>query len=82
MPVAAHRSGWTALITGLAVGLAAAAAAVPPASAEGVLQRVARSGELQMVGPASHPPMLSLDAQGRPQGYGALVAQRIADLVG
>ncbi|MEB3235595.1 MAG: extracellular substrate binding-like orphan protein GrrP [Cyanobacteriota bacterium] len=52
-----------------------------PALAEGVLERVARSGELRLVGPANHPPMLSLDAQGLPQGYGALVARRIADLL-
>jgi len=59
----------------------ASGTSAPPARAEGVLERVARSGELRMIGPADHPPMLSLDAQGRPQGYVMVVATRIAELV-
>jgi len=46
-----------------------------------VLDRVARSGALYLVGPADQPPLLSLDAQGRPQGLAVLVASRVADLV-
>lgn len=61
----------------LGVGLAAA----PAAHAQGVLERVARSGQLQLIGPADVPPMLSLDAQGRPEGYGVVVANRVAALL-
>jgi polar amino acid transport system substrate-binding protein len=42
---------------------------------------VARSGQLQLIGPADVPPMLSLDAQGRPEGYGVVVANRVAALL-
>lgn len=52
-----------------------------PARAEGVLERVARSGQLQLIGPADQPPLLSLDAQGQPQGYGIEVASRVAALL-
>jgi polar amino acid transport system substrate-binding protein len=34
-----------------------------------------------VIGPADHPPMLSLDAQGQPQGYGMVVANRVVELV-
>jgi len=61
----------------LSLGLSSA----PAVHAEGVLDRVARSGRLQLVGPADQPPLLSLDAQGRPQGYGVLVADRVAALL-
>ena len=56
-------------------------AATPAAHAQGVLERVARSGQLQLIGPADVPPMLSLDAQGRPEGYGVVVANRVAALL-
>lgn len=54
----------------------------PAARAEGVLERAARTGQLRLIGPVDQPPTLSVDAKGQPQGYGALVARRIADLVG
>ncbi|MFM1812302.1 MAG: hypothetical protein RLZZ336_1240 [Cyanobacteriota bacterium] len=63
----------------VAVAVALPAAAAPPAA--GVLERVASSGQLRLIGPADAPPMLRVDAQGQPQGYGAVVAQRIAALV-
>ena len=67
----------------LALGLALPAAAQSPAPrAAGVLEQIARSGQLRLIGPADSPPLLSADAKGQPQGYGALVAQRIAALVG
>ncbi|MDM7936169.1 MAG: extracellular substrate binding-like orphan protein GrrP [Cyanobium sp. CZS 48M] len=56
-------------------------AAVMPADsahAEGVVDRVARSGELVMVGYPDQAPLLSLDGQGRPVGYAMEVANRIA----
>ena len=77
MPVSARRHRLTALLALLSIGLAAA----PAAHAEGVLDRVARSGQLQLIGPADVPPMLSLDAQGRPEGYGVVVANRVAALL-
>jgi polar amino acid transport system substrate-binding protein len=73
----------------VAAALAVIAAAVLPAAAQspgpqagGVLEQIARSGQLRLIGPADSPPMLEVDAQGQPQGYGAVVAQRIAALVG
>lgn len=73
----------------MAAALAVTAAAVLPAAAQspgpqagGVLEQIARSGQLRLIGPADSPPMLQVDAQGQPQGYGAVVAQRIAALVG
>lgn len=72
---------WPGLVAvGLAMAMAMASG--PAARAEGVLERVARSGQLRLIGPLDHPPLLSLDAQGRPQGYGAVVAERITALVG
>ena len=66
----------------LAVAVALPAAAQSPApSPGGVLEQIARSGQLRLIGPADSPPMLEVDAQGQPQGYGAVVAQRIAALV-
>jgi len=67
------------LLALLSLGLGLAAA--PAAHAQGVLERVARSGQLQLIGPADVPPMLSLDAQGRPEGYGVVVANRVAALL-
>jgi len=69
--------------TALALGLALPAAAQSPAPrVGGVLEQIGRSGQLRLIGPADSPPLLSADAKGQPQGYGALVAQRIAALVG
>jgi polar amino acid transport system substrate-binding protein len=56
-------------------------AAVPPAHAEGVLERVARSGQLRLVGPVDQPPLMQLDGSGVPRGYSVVVAQRVADLL-
>jgi len=53
----------------------------PAAHADGVLDRVARSGQLQLAGPGNLPPMLSLDGKGQPQGYGVVVANRVAALL-
>jgi polar amino acid transport system substrate-binding protein len=79
VPVSARRHRLTALLALLSLGLGLAAA--PAAHAQGVLERVARSGQLQLIGPADVPPMLSLDAQGRPEGYGVVVANRVAALL-
>lgn len=65
-----------------ALVVALPAAAQPPTPrASGVLEQISRSGQLRLIGPADSPPMLSADAKGQPQGYGALVAERIAALV-
>ena len=66
-----------ALFALLSLGLIAA----PAAHAEGVLDRVARTGTLQLEGTADQPPLLSLDGKGRPQGYAVLVADRVAALL-
>lgn len=66
-----------ALLALLSLGLVAA----PAVQAEGVLDRVARSGRLQLVGWTDQPPLLSLDQQARPQGYAVLVAERVAALL-
>jgi polar amino acid transport system substrate-binding protein len=63
---------------GIVLGLAVTAAAGRPVLAGGVVERVARSGELVLVGPPGLPPLLSREGQGPPQGYGVLVAERIA----
>ncbi|MBM5803821.1 MAG: transporter substrate-binding domain-containing protein [Cyanobacteria bacterium K_DeepCast_35m_m2_155] len=81
MGVGVRRPLRVASAAALGLGLALSPAAMPPALAEGVLERVARTGQLRLIGPIDHPPMLSVDAKGQPQGYGALVARRIADLV-
>jgi polar amino acid transport system substrate-binding protein len=49
-----------------------------PARAEGVLERVARTGELVLTGYADLPPLLTLRAKGQPQGYAVEVADRVA----
>lgn len=77
MPVRARRRRWTALFALLSLGLAT----LPAAHAEGALDRVARSGELRLVGPSDVPPLLSLDGRGQPEGYGVLVASRVAALL-
>ena len=81
VPVSARRPRWMALLAALSLGVAFVPAAVPAAQAEGVLDRVARSGKLQLLGPADQPPLLSLDGQGQPQGYAVLVADRVAALL-
>ncbi|CAK6694881.1 hypothetical protein ICNINCKA_01712 [Synechococcus sp. CBW1107] len=64
----------------LPVGLTLLTGLLPAAAAraEGVVDRVARSGELVLVGHPDQAPMLSLDGQGRPVGYAMEVADRIA----
>jgi len=64
----------------LPAGLALLAGLGPAATAraEGVVDRVARSGELVMVGDPDQAPMLSVDAKGQPVGYAVEVANRIA----
>jgi polar amino acid transport system substrate-binding protein len=57
--------------------LAALAAPPAPARAESVVERVARTGDLVLVGDPDQAPLLFLDAQGNPVGYGAEVARRI-----
>lgn len=61
-------------------GMALLAGLMPAAGAraDGVIDRVARSGELVLVGDPDQAPMLSLDDQGQPLGYGMEVAKRIA----
>ena len=61
-----------------ALGLLAVLAPVAQARAEGVVDRVARSGQLVLIGDPGLAPMLSRDAQGQPQGYGVEVARRVA----
>ena len=82
MAVGARRSEPTTWLAALGLALVAAAVPAPAARADAVLERVARSGELRLVGPRDLPPMLSADAKGQPQGYGAVIANRIATLVG
>lgn len=68
---------WATLLALLGLGLAS-----PPAlRAEGVLPRVARSGQLQLVGLPNQPPILSLDGQGQPHGYAVVVAERVRALL-
>ncbi|WP_225867340.1 extracellular substrate binding-like orphan protein GrrP [Cyanobium sp. NIES-981] len=62
----------------LGLGLLFTAAAGSPAWAAGVVERVAGTGELVLVGPATIPPLLSREGEGPPQGYAVLVAERIA----
>ena len=70
-----------ALLASLCLGVVVVPAAVPAAQAEGVLDRVARTGRLQLEGMADQPPLLTLDRQGQPQGYAVLVADRVAGLL-
>lgn len=62
----------------VAFGMASTAS---PLHAEGVLERVARSGQLRVIGPTDKPPLLSLDGQGVPRGYGMVVNDRVAALL-
>ncbi len=71
------RFGLTRLVPA-GLSLLAALAPMAQARAESVVDRVARSGELVLVGSPDTPPLLSLDGQGKPQGYGVEVARRIA----
>ena len=57
------------------------AAVVPPARAEGVLERISSSGELRLVGRVDQPPLLVSERDGAPSGYGVVIAQRVADLL-
>lgn len=63
---------WLALVGALALLLAPR-----PASAETVLQKALRTGELVMVGVTDSPPLVSLDRSGQPVGYAIEVARRI-----
>lgn len=60
-----------------AAGLLLAGTAVPARAAD-VLERIARSGELVLVGYGDLPPLLSAQPGRQPEGYAALVAERIA----
>jgi polar amino acid transport system substrate-binding protein len=71
VPFRARHRHWAVLL--LLVGLGFS----PAVRAEGVLERVARSGRLQLVGPADRPPLVSLDAQGQPHGFAVVVAERV-----
>lgn len=68
------------LLRAAPLGLAMVVLGAPlaQARAEGVVDRAARTGSLVLAGSTTTPPLLSLDAQGQPQGYGAEVARRIA----
>jgi polar amino acid transport system substrate-binding protein len=76
LPLSRSRVGRWLVPTGLALlaGLLPAASA----RAEGVVDRVARSGELVMVGLPDQAPLLSFTAQGQPVGYAMEVGNRIA----
>lgn len=63
-------AGLAALLVGGAGGL--------PVRADGVLDRISRSGELVLTGYADLPPLFSTNAQGQPAGYAAVVADRVA----
>jgi polar amino acid transport system substrate-binding protein len=65
---------WLPACLALLAGLAPAASA----RAESVVDRVARSGELVLVGDPDQAPLISLDSQGRPVGYAMEVANRVA----
>ncbi len=67
----------TRLGTACAAGLLLAGTAVPARAAD-VLERIARSGELVLVGYGDLPPLLSAQPGRQPEGYAALVAERIA----
>ena len=48
-----------------------------PARAEGILERIARSGELVLTGYPDLPPLLTTGDRGQPAGYAVVVADRI-----
>ncbi|MFZ0408336.1 MAG: extracellular substrate binding-like orphan protein GrrP [Cyanobium sp.] len=60
-----------------ALTLLAALAPMAQARAEGVVDRVARSGELVLVGIPEVSPLFSLNAKGEPEGYGVAVARQV-----
>ncbi len=66
----------------VALGLLALLAPGARARAEGVVERVARTGQLVLVGDPAQPPLLSRDGRGQPQGFGVEVARRIAAELG
>lgn len=55
--------------------LTTALAPMGAARAEGVVQRVVRTGQLVLAGPADAPPLVSTDANGDAQGYAVEVAR-------
>jgi polar amino acid transport system substrate-binding protein len=57
--------------------VATALAPMGAARAEGVVQRVVRTGQLVLAGPPDAPPLLSLDAKGDAQGYAVDVARLV-----
>ncbi len=59
------------------LSLLAALAPMAQARAESVVDRVARTGELVLVGIPGDAPLLSLNAKGEPQGYAVTVAEQI-----
>lgn len=66
-------------MAGMPVAAQAQASAQAQATAgEGVVQRVARSGELVLGGFPDVPPLMVVGPQGQPSGYAILVADRIA----
>lgn len=67
-----------ALLGALAALLAGSQLVAPQgASAETLLERAQRSGELVMVGTTDSPPLASLDAKGEPVGYAIEVGKRV-----
>jgi polar amino acid transport system substrate-binding protein len=67
-----NRLRWLPLAAGLALALAPLAA-----SAETVLEKALRTGELVMVGTTDSPPLLTLNPKGEPVGYAIEVGRRI-----
>jgi polar amino acid transport system substrate-binding protein len=65
-----------------AVGLLAFLAPLAPARAESVVARVARNGQLVVTGMTSSPPLLSLSADGKPQGYAMTVVAQVQGELG
>jgi polar amino acid transport system substrate-binding protein len=75
---AAPRSGRRWACWALALLGGGALALLPQgASAETLLERAQRSGELVMVGTTDSPPLASLDAKGQPVGYAIEVGKRV-----
>jgi len=67
-----RRLRWLPLAAGFALAFSPFAA-----SAETVLEKALRTGELVMVGTTDSPPLLTLDAKGEPVGYAIEVGRRI-----
>ncbi len=67
----------TRTATACAAGVLLAGPALPARAAD-VLDRVARSGELVLSGYGDLPPLLTAQPGRQPEGYGALVAERVA----